>query len=248
MSIPDIGLGADSIPSIGIWVQPPSQALLVPRLPHGVSMELPLINMPGCVEAHVDSDLQTGLTTSDPDRVAIYCDSGMPSFSAMSYEPNKSNPVSADSLPKLGNSNADEAGETPSLPIPTQPIHTANTTSEKKSSKPQCKDGELLKDGECVAVETQAEIAVPEFVLKHLPPLEAVTNTATIATVATVSALLAKPVADFLLKLIKPMIKKIITKIKKAMGKKVPLRSVAQRRIAQRSKHRVLRQARDLMG
>ena len=85
-------------------------------------------------------------------------------------------------------------------------------------------------------------------VAQYLPPLEAVTTTATIATVATVSALIAKPVADFLLKLIKPMIKKIIGKIKKAMGKQTPVRSVRQRRLAQRSRNRVLRQARDLMG
>ena len=83
MSIPDVGIAQSSIPDIGTRVEPLSLDLLIPRLPHGVSMDLPVVNMPGCVEAHVDSSLQTGLTTNDPDRVAIYCDAGMPSFSAM---------------------------------------------------------------------------------------------------------------------------------------------------------------------
>lgn len=213
-------------------------------------MQLPVVNMPGCVEAHVDSELQTGLTTSDPDRVAVYCDSGMPSFNAMSYEPNKLTPVRESTLPKIGNTDTEtqESSETPALPIPTQPIQTASTAKRKASSKPQCEDGELLRNGKCIEIVEPETPVIAQVAEKYLPPLEAVTTTATIATVATVSALMAKPVADFLLKLIKPLIKKIIGKIKKAMGAKVQIRSVRQRRLSQRSKNQVIRQARDLMG
>lgn len=213
-------------------------------------MALPVVNMPGCVEAHVDSGLQTELTTSDPDRVAIYCDSGMPSFSAMSYEPNRLKPPVTEGLPKIGDmsTEASEPPEVPALPIPPQPIHTASTSRSKPASKPECKEDEYLKDGECIAIEQPVTPVILEVATKYLPPLEAATTTATIATIATVSALLAKPVADFLLKLIKPMIKKIIGKIKKAMGKKVRPRSLRERVLAQRLRNRLLRQARDLMG
>ena len=250
MSIPDINIGDASIPRIDIWLAPLKQDLLVPRLPHGVSMALPRVDMPGCVEAHVDSELQTGLTTNDPDRVAIYCDAGMPSFNAMSYEPHKLQPVFKGSLPKFANTEAEtpDEPEAPFLPIPKQPIHTANTSKAETSSKPQCEEGELLRNGQCIEVVEPEAPVIAQVAEQYLPPLEAVTTTATIATVATVSALIAKPVADFLLKLIKPMIKKIIGKIKKAMGKQTPVRSVRQRRLAQRSRNRVLRQARDLMG
>ncbi|MBG79149.1 MAG: hypothetical protein CMJ39_00385 [Phycisphaerae bacterium] len=250
MSIPEIVLGNASIDDVGIWVTPIRQDLLIPQLPHGVTMALPRIDMPGCVEAHVDSELQTGLTTNDPDRVAIYCDSGMPSFNSMSYEPNRLVPVFKSELPKFANSEAKpaDAPEAPFLPIPTQPIHTATTSEAIASSKPRCEQDEFLRDGKCIKLVKPDIPVIAQVAEQYLPPLEAVTTTATIATVATVSALVAKPVADFLLKLIKPMIKKIIAKIKKAMGKSPPLRSVRQRRLAQRSKNRLLRQARDLMG
>ena len=87
-----------------------------------------------------------------------------------------------------------------------------------------------------------------EAAIKYRHTLEAATTTATIATIATVSALLAKPIANFLLKLIKPMIKKIIAKIKNALGKKVVPRSQRERVMAQRSRNQLIRQARDLMG
>ncbi len=213
-------------------------------------MSLPVVNMPGCVEAHVDSELQTGLTTSDPDRVAIYCDSGMPSFKPMSFQPNRLKPPVKNQLPKIGNTSPEtpEPPGVPVLPIPPQPLHTANTSKSSAASKPRCEEDEFLKDGECIAVEQPATPVIVQVAEKYLPPLEAATTTATIATIATVSALLAKPAADFLLKLIKPMIKKIIGKIKKAMGKKVRPRSVRERVLAQRSRNRLLRQARDLMG
>ena len=50
---------------------------------------------------------------------------------------------------------------------------------------------------------------------KLFPPL----STAGIAAVATTSALLAKPVADLLLKVVKPLVKKTIKKIAAKLGK-----------------------------
>ena len=59
--------------------------------------------------------------------------------------------------------------------------------------------------------------------------------------VATTSALLAKPLADLLLKLIKPTIKKIITKLKTMIGKKVKVESLRERRGQQRSRNKAVR-------
>ena len=52
-----------------------------------------------------------------------------------------------------------------------------------------------------------------------LPAPQVVTTTAVIATVATGSALLAKPLADLLLKVVKPVVKKAIGTIQKKLGK-----------------------------
>ena len=64
------------------------------------------------------------------------------------------------------------------------------------------------------------------FVEKYLPSPQIVTTTATIAVVATSSALLAKPLADLLLKVIKPLVKKVSAKVKTALGK-TPYRPTA---------------------
>ncbi len=53
----------------------------------------------------------------------------------------------------------------------------------------------------------------------YLPSANVATTTAAIATVAGASALLAKPLADLLLRVFKPAIKQIITKVNKALGK-----------------------------
>jgi len=63
-----------------------------------------------------------------------------------------------------------------------------------------------------------------------------VVTTASIAVVATTSALLAKPFADILLKVIKPTTKKIIKKIASIRGKEVKVESVKDRRDAQRDR------------
>ena len=62
-----------------------------------------------------------------------------------------------------------------------------------------------------------------------------------IAVVATSSALLAKPLADLLLKVFKPVIKKVITKISKIRGKKVKIESLRERRDLQRERSQAIR-------
>lgn len=248
MNIPDIGVAGISIPDVGIYLPPIRRELLVPSLPPGVSMALPVVQIPGCVEAHVDSDLQTELTTSDPAQIRIYCDAGMPSFDPMAYQPYLRQIDKRPEIPKFANAAAEAKTETPvTRSRSRQPTLPEVKGKQTLQSKPQCEEGEVLRQGECIKLEKPEP---QEFTIggKYLPPLEAATTTAAIATVATVSALLAKPIANWLLKLIKPAIKKIIAKIKKMLGKPVPIRSVRQRVLAQRSRNQVLRQARDLMG
>ena len=248
MQIPDIGFAGVSIPDVGIYLPPAKRELLMPSLPPGVSMALPVVQVPGCVEAHVDSDLQTELTTSDPSQIRIYCDAGMPAFDPMAYQPYLQQVDKQPAIPKFANAAAESKAETPLGSGRRQQTQLPKVISRQPlQSKPQCEEGEVLRQGECIKIERPEP---QEFTIggKYLPPLESVTTTAAIATTATVSALLARPIADWLLKLIKPAIKKIIAKIKKMLGKPVPIRSVRQRVLAQRSRYRVLRQARDLMG
>ena len=76
---------------------------------------------------------------------------------------------------------------------------------------------------------------VPAIISNYLPAPGLVTSTAVVATVATTSAIIAKPLGDYLLKAVKPVVKKTIKKIKEKLGKKAPLESVLERRKYQRS-------------
>ena len=54
---------------------------------------------------------------------------------------------------------------------------------------------------------------------QYLPSAQVATTTASIAAVAGASALLAKPLADLLLKVFKPAIKQVLGKVNKLLGK-----------------------------
>ena len=54
---------------------------------------------------------------------------------------------------------------------------------------------------------------------QYLPSAQVAATTASIAAVAGASALLAKPLADLLLRVFKPAIKQVLGKVNKALGK-----------------------------
>ena len=80
------------------------------------------------------------------------------------------------------------------------------------------------------------------LVAQYLPTAQVATTTAAIAVTAASSALLAKPLADLLLKVIKPaVIKKVIAKISKLRGMKVKIESLKERRDLQRERSQAIR-------
>ena len=182
--------------------------------PVTVDIGLPIVQIPGCVEAR-DSTSST-LPTDDPKGNFTVCDAGLPSYDPLQYEPNQVILTTPAEVPKVP--------EPPEPPVPEIP--------ETPKTPPQTVVLEEEK------VETEPEIP---WVEEYLPPVSTVTTTASIAVVATTSALLAKPLADFLLKLIKPTIKKILTKLKTMIGKKVKVESLRERRGQQRSRNKAVR-------
>ena len=73
-----------------------------------------------------------------------------------------------------------------------------------------------------------------------------VTTTASIAVVATSSALLAKPLADLLLKVVKPTVKKVLKKVATLRGKKIPVQSVRERLAEQRQRNQAVKTLRSV--
>ena len=95
-----------------------------------------------------------------------------------------------------------------------------------------------LIGNECVQI--TEKVPIPQQIIAGLPAPGVVTTTATIAVVATASALMAKPLADILLKVIKPTVKKVMKKIAAIRGKTVPILSIAERRNEQRDRNRAI--------
>ena len=87
--IPDVGIDALNVPNIFVksfTVNPPH--IYVPVV---VDIGKPIVDMPGCIEAHELNKTQAGGTKNkqlakDDDTITI-CDAGMPSFNAMDYTP-----------------------------------------------------------------------------------------------------------------------------------------------------------------
>ena len=93
-------------------------------------------------------------------------------------------------------------------------------------------------NGELVCVTLWEDIPLTA---QYLPAPQVAATTAGIAVVATSSALLAKPLADLLLKAFKPVIKKVITKVQKLIGKKPPILSAKDRQAEQRLRNHAIR-------
>ena len=84
-------------------------------------------------------------------------------------------------------------------------------------------------------------LSIPDQIVQNVPNPGVVTATASIAVVATTSALLAKPLADLLLKVVKPTVKKVIKKIAAIRGKTVKVESLRERQGQQRQRNKAIR-------
>ena len=254
MPIPDIRLNQlrirdVSIPEVPRWMSsdPP---VAVPVMPP-VTMELgtPIVNIPGCVEAHKDSDRNTNLKNEDDKGTITLCDAGTPSFIAIDYDANKIK--LEQEPPKPPAYKAPPAPEAPETQTPTVP-KTEESMPECPTRAQQLKDpvGKIVEGNrklvayemvgkECLPV--FEELSIPDQIVQNIPSPGMVTTTASIAVVATSSALLAKPLADLLLKVVKPVVKKVMKKIAALRGKKIPPQSVQEKRAEQRIRNHAIR-------
>ena len=217
IEIRDIQVREIDIPPIPDWLMSPPTAIPA-SAPVTVQIGIPIIDMPGCVESHTAGNNNKELHEDDPNGLVTHCDAGVPFYSPMDFEPERVIPTKPAAIPKYDKPEP----ETPEVPLeilPTQPqtVQTKEPVIEVPEPKP--------------------EIPWQE---KYLPAPEAATTTAAIAVVATTSALLAKPLADILLKVIKPTVKKVITKIAKIRGKTPKVLSLGERRAEQRDRNQAI--------
>ena len=211
----------------------------------------PIVNIPGCVEAHKESRKNTTLKDEDPDGVMTLCDAGTPSFYPIDYDRNKLEYTNNQEAPKPPPIKSPEAPEpkapaTPKVPKSTAPKPECPTREQQlKNPVGKILEGNKKITGyemvgkECLMVTEQLNI--PDQIISNIPNAGAVTTTASIAVVATTSALLAKPLADLLLKAVKPTVKKVLKKIAALRGKKTQVESVKERQDQQRIRSHAIR-------
>ena len=252
-SIPNVGIGGVrnlnvymanvrdlNIPETRVWMRDTPQAI-PPDVPVVVNIGKPIVEMPGCVTVHKENIKQRSknkmLVNDDPKGNTTLCDSGMPSFQSIDYQHNQLTWTTVVPEEPEREPQDNEPPDAPDSPTPPgAPEVPAETAEDKECPGPNdLRVGDYTTSGdekvsghewnqdETICITLYESVG---FVEKYLPSPQIVTTTATIAVVATSSALLAKPLADLLLKVIKPLVKKVSAKVKKALGK-TPYRPTA---------------------
>ena len=259
MSIPEIRInnlriGDVRIPEMPRWLttDPPVALPIYP--PVTTQLGTPIVNIPGCVTAHKDSSENTNLKEEDDKGVVTLCDAGTPSFNALDYDANKINleqepppPPAYKPPPKP------EPPQTKTPPVPKTEAPMPECPSRAQELKNPI--GKILEGNqkivayemvgkECLPV--MEKLSIPDQIVQNIPSAGMVTTTASIAVVATSSALLAKPLADLLLKVVKPAVKKVMKKVAALRGKKIPPQSSAERIAEQRQRNQAVKALRSV--
>ena len=192
--------------------------------PVTLQIGFPIVDMPGCVEMHKDNKdhvsrlpFDKDLVNQDPKGSTTLCPHGeYPSYNAIDYQPEQlvitreippppvepPPEVEAPPVPDKGNIPTDEEIE---CPAPNQPrVGDLTQNGEERVT------GHEIQNGQCVVL-YESTTAVEKF----LPSTNQVSTTAAIAVVATASA----AATPLLLRVIKPIIKKLTTTIQKKLGK-----------------------------
>ena len=250
MDIPDIRIKGGDIDIIRIPFTPdyllePPQALQI-QPPITNQIGVPIVDIPGCVEAH-EVDENNMLESDDPKGVKTFCDGQVPSFNPIDYNRNKLKFTGEAQVPPV------RPPETPEVKPPEVPKKTNTAEVKCPTEAQELKEpiGTLVENGtkkiveyrlvgkECIPV--KEDIQIPDQIIQAIPSAGAITTTGGIAVIATTSALLAKPLADLLLKAVKPTVKKVIKKIAAIRGKSVPVQSLRDRQAEQRLRNHAIR-------
>ncbi len=218
--------------------------------PVSLNIGAPVIDLPGCVEFNRANKKSKQLVDDDENGNVVLCDGSMPSFNPIDFEPEqvlKTKPAGVPVIPNTenGTDTDTDAAIPPTGDIPTNtsniicPPREAPVAGTKVEGGKKKISGYEIQNNRCVTL--YEDVPIINQVVASLPSAGAVTTTASIAVVATSSALLAKPLADLILKVIKPTIKTLMKKLQKLRGKPPKIESLRERMIAQRDRNQAIR-------
>lgn len=244
IDVPDIQIRSIEIPRYNFN----NPSISIPTAPPvTVNLGVPVVDLPGCVEAYESNN--KSLPEDDKRGVLTLCDSGVPSFNPIPFEPLEVIPTKPARLETKQPPPPDEViKDLPPIKPPVIPSQESCPTPGQLATEPigtfvqgfRKKIVEYRLIGqECVQI--TEDVPLPKQIIAGLPSGGQVMTTSGIAVVATSSAIMAKPLADLLLKVIKPTVKKVILKINKIRGKESETLSVRERQDQQRTYSRAIR-------
>ena len=215
VGVSDVNVFRIEVPQI--YSLPPA----VQTVPFILNIGSPVVDLPGCVKYHPDAadNRQTpNLIEDDSSGSRVLCDADYPMYDAMDYTPEDLNIYVETPPPKV-----EPPPDPPGAPeVP----DTSNVGEETPCPAPnQPRVGDLTQDGneKVVGHELQGTTCVVLYedttaAEKYLPSTNQVSTTASIAVVATAAA----AATPLLLRVVKPVIKKVWTTVQKKFGKTPP--------------------------
>ena len=219
--IPEIGVDPIGVTPINTYVinvpivNPPS-------VPINVPIGFPVIEMP-CVKARrsIEND---ALIDNDPKGNMILCPGGVPAYEPMNYDPLQIVPIKDEEPQRYEQPETPPAPEVPEAkPEDCPPDGAPEVGTKVEEGTKQIIKYELVGN-RCVT--RYKKLNVQQQIVDAIPTVPQVVKTGGITLVATTAAL-STPI---LLKAVKPIIKQIINRVKKMLGKKVKRPNLSERR------------------
>ena len=234
MTIPRIRVKEVDIPNIYLpdWMsRQPNVDHLVP--PVVLNIGNPIVDIPGCVKMHRDNQyhnnglpIDKNLVENDPDRVMTLCDAEVPSYDAMNFEPEQLILTREAPVPTVRPPDVDppevpptgDLGKKEDVPCPGPgQLRVGDVT---QSGDERVIGHRLIENGKTCETLYEPTTVIEKF----LPSANQTTTTVAIAVVATAGA----AATPFLIRVIKPIIKKLWTTIQKKLGKDVKRLSISE--------------------
>ena len=215
-----------NIPNVTHWmIRQPTVDHLVP--PVVLNIGNPIVNMPGCVKMHKDNQyhnngipIDKGLVENDPDRAMTVCDAEYPSYDAMNYEPEQLIITREAEVPPVAPPPEVEPPEVPPTgdlgvkgEVPCPGPGQLRIGDVTQSGDERVVGHRLIDDGKICETLYEPTTIVEKF----LPPVNQAATVTALAVVATAGA----AATPLLIRVIRPVIKKLWTIVQKKLGKDV---------------------------
>ncbi len=219
--IPKIEIPFVGIKPIDLYIVT-APTVIAPSVPINIPIGFPVIEMP-CVKARKNFE-NDALIDNDPKGNMILCPGGVPAYEPMNYDPLQLVPIKEEEPQRYEQPEIPPAAEVPEA----QPEDCPPDGAPEVGTKVEENTKEIIKyelvGNRCVT--RYKKLNVQQQIIDAIPTVPQVVKTGGITLVATTAALST----PLLLKAVKPIIKQIVNRVKKILGKKVKRPNLSEKR------------------